>query len=118
MNCRKGDQVLSVNRLSQWLIDNFVLSFQLGNMVFLAIFNAIKMKVWRCCGIVSEERSPNREMEGERRDAGVEDLGPKPPNWCAEPERVKYSSLFPCRVVDRFLVDFIYRVMPDRGESR
>lgn len=35
-------------------------------MFFLATVIAIKMKVWRCCGIVSEERSPKRPMEGER----------------------------------------------------
>lgn len=43
-------------------------------MVFLDTVNAVKMKVWRCCGIVSEERLPNREMKGERRNAEVEGL--------------------------------------------
>ena len=42
------------------------MSFQVSNLVFLATFNAIKMKVWRCCGVVSEERLSDRETEGER----------------------------------------------------
>lgn len=56
----------SVNILSQWFIDNLFLSFQLSNMFFLATVNAMKIKVWRCCEIVSEQRSPERAMEGER----------------------------------------------------
>ena len=35
-------------------------------MVFLATVGTIRMNVWMCCGIASGERSPNREMEGER----------------------------------------------------
>lgn len=40
--------------------DHFVLFFQLVD--FLATVNGIKLKVWRWCGIVREERSPKREM--------------------------------------------------------
>ena len=37
-------------------------------MVFLTTVSAIRMNVWMCCGIASEERSPGGRlvMEGER----------------------------------------------------
>lgn len=65
----------------------------MSNMPFLAPVNAIKTKVQRWCGIVSMERLPEVQMEGKRGGVEVEDIdqlsndvGPKPPNWCAEQE--------------------------------
>ncbi len=65
---------VSVSRLNQWLMDTFVLPFQLSKMIFLVAVNVSKANVWRCFGIVSEERSPNRDAEAEDKNSVLSDI--------------------------------------------
>ena len=54
----------SVSRLSQWFMDNLVLSIWMSNVIVLAMLKAIKMNGVSCCVIGNDERSSRSEMDG------------------------------------------------------